>query len=76
MDAATGAGRAFEMSGLAPALGPMTPHAIVGQDQPLIEVYRRRNAWAREVLEPDEDVSLDSVGVTLSRSQVYEEVEF
>ena len=54
----------------------LVEYAIVGQDQPLIEVYRRRNDWAREVLKPDEDLVLEGVGITLARSLVYDEISF
>ena len=51
-------------------------YVIVGQDQPLIEIYRRRNNWTREVLKPDEDLALEGVTITLSQAQVYEEISF
>jgi Uma2 family endonuclease len=54
----------------------LSEYVIVGQDQPLIEIYRRRNNWAREVLKPDEDLALESVTITLSRAQIYEEISF
>jgi len=54
----------------------LSEYVIVGQDQPLIEIYRRRNNWAREVLKPDEDLVLESVTITLSQAQIYEEISF
>jgi Uma2 family endonuclease len=51
-------------------------YAIVHQDQPLIEAYRRGNGWRREALKPGEDLILESVGMSLSQSQVYDEIRF
>ncbi len=54
----------------------LVEYAIIHQDQPLIEAYRRRNDWSREVLKPDQDLVLESVGVTLSQAEVYDEISF
>ena len=54
-------------------ISSLIEYVIVGQDHRLIEIYRRRNGWMREVLKPDEDLVLESVDVTLSQSQIYDE---
>ena len=54
----------------------LSEYVIVAQDQPEIEVYRRRNGWVREVLKPDEALVLEGIGTTLSPSQVYRDIDF
>jgi Uma2 family endonuclease len=54
----------------------LSEYVIVAQDQPEIEVYRRRNGWVREVLKPGEALVLEGIGITLSPSQVYRDIEF
>jgi Uma2 family endonuclease len=51
-------------------------YVIVGQDEPAVEVYRRRADWTRQMLAPTEGLTLESVGITLGRSEIYEGVEF
>jgi Uma2 family endonuclease len=57
-------------------ISSLTDYVIVGQDAPEIEVYRRRNDWAREMLGAEEDLALDGIGATLKRSDIYAGVTF
>jgi Uma2 family endonuclease len=54
----------------------LAEYVIVAQDQPQIEVYRRRDGWVREVVERDQALSLECVGLTLPISEVYRDVGF
>jgi len=54
----------------------LSEYVIVAQDQPEIEIYRRRNGWVREILRPDEALVLEGIGITLSPSQVYRDIDF
>jgi Uma2 family endonuclease len=54
----------------------LAEYVIIAQDQPQIEVYRRRTGWVREVLEPDQVLTLECVGLTLPTSEVYTDVGF
>ncbi len=54
----------------------LAEYAIVAQDQPQIEVYRRRAGWVRELLEPDQALTLECIGLTLPISEVYSDVGF
>jgi Uma2 family endonuclease len=51
-------------------------YVIVGQDEPAIEVYRRRTDWVRQMLRSVDDLTLESFGVTLARSEIYDGVDF
>jgi Uma2 family endonuclease len=57
-------------------ISSLVEYVIVGQDQPSIEVYRRRNNWERETVKASEDLSLESVRGALSHAQVYDEITF
>ena len=46
------------------------------QARPCVEVYRRRTNWAMEVFEPEAEITLESVGVTLPTAVVYRRVSF
>jgi Uma2 family endonuclease len=54
-------------------------YVIIAQDRCHIEVFRRQRAdrWQWEVLtEPNDELRLESVGLTLSLAQVYRRVKF
>jgi Uma2 family endonuclease len=57
-------------------LPSLMEYVLVEQDRRLVEIYRRRSNWWREVIEPDAPLVLESVGVTLSFDQLYYQVEF
>jgi Uma2 family endonuclease len=65
-----------EKLGVCREIPSLQEYVIVGQDRALIEVYRRRSDWAREALSPGEDLLLESLGITMSRSQIYHEIAF
>jgi len=54
----------------------LAEYVIVNQDRPEMEVFRRKNGWAREVLNADMALVLECVGVSLSGEQIYDEVTF
>jgi len=41
-----------------------------------LELFRRRTHWQREFYQRDNTVTLESVGLTLSVSQLYRDIEF
>lgn len=52
---------------------------LIAQDQMLIEVHRysKKGKWQTEILtQPDEQLHLESVGLTLSLAQIYRRVRF
>lgn len=51
-------------------------YVIVEQNRRQVEVYRRRNGWVCEVIEPDQHLVLECLGLTLSMSDIYSDVEF
>lgn len=54
----------------------LVEYVIVEQNRRQVEVYRRRNGWACEVIEPDRPLVLESVALTLSMSDIYSEIDF
>jgi len=54
----------------------LSEYVIVSQDRAGIEVFRRRNGWFREILNADEALVLECLGLTLSGEQIYDEVTF
>ena len=55
-------------------ISSLAEYVIVSQDQPRIEVYRRRSGWTREVLESDAALALECIDLTLPLSEVYRDV--
>ena len=49
-------------------------YLIVEQNQRRVEVYRRRTGWEREVIEPDQPLVLECLGLTLSTSDIYSDI--
>ena len=51
-------------------------YGLLSQDAMELELYRRRTGWKRELYLRDNTVTLESVGLTLSVSQLYRNVAF
>lgn len=51
-------------------------YVLVSQDKPKVEIMRRRTSWAVEELYPGETLLLDSVGLTLPLSEIYQTIDF
>ncbi|MFZ1104802.1 MAG: Uma2 family endonuclease [Hyphomicrobiaceae bacterium] len=51
-------------------------YVIVEQKRHEVEIYRRRNGWVCEVIEPDQPLALECVGLTLSMSDIYSDIDF
>ena len=51
-------------------------YVLVSQDEIKVEVYRRdsNNNWTVEILGKDDDLQLNSVGLTLTMADIYEDV--
>ena len=50
-------------------------YVLVSQDEIKVEVYRRdNNNWTLETLDRDDNLQLDSVGLTLTMADIYEDV--
>ena len=51
-------------------------YVLVSQDEIKVEVYRRddNGNWTVEILGKDDDLQLDSVGLTLTMADIYEDV--
>jgi Uma2 family endonuclease len=55
-------------------LESLQEYVLVDQEQRQIEVYRRTKAgWSADTLSPGDTMSLESIGLTLSLDEVYEE---
>ena len=52
-------------------------YVLVCQDEIKVEIYRRDNQgnWTVETLDKDDDLVLDSVGLTLTMADIYEDVD-
>jgi Uma2 family endonuclease len=50
-------------------------YVIVEQDRRQAQVYHRRNGWACEVTGPDQPLVLECLGLTLSMSDIYSDIE-
>ena len=57
------------------SLQSLMEYVLVAQDVQHLEVYRRRNNWQREDIVPDAQIVLESIGLLLTFSQVYRQVE-
>jgi Uma2 family endonuclease len=51
-------------------------YGLLAQDAVELELFRRRTEWQREFYQRDNTVTLESVGLTLSVSQLYRDIEF
>ena len=58
------------------SLPSLEEYVLVEQDLPLVEILRRRSNWEREILQPDDPIVLESVGLQLTFTQIYRQVEF
>lgn len=56
------------------ALPSLMEYALVAQDEPFLEIYRRRNEWKREEITPDAPIVFESINQTLTFAQVYRQV--
>ena len=57
-------------------LTSLEEYVLVAQDIQRVEIYRRANAWDLELFGENECFCFDSVGLTLTVTEVYEGVEF
>jgi Uma2 family endonuclease len=53
----------------------LVEYVIVEQNLRKAEVYRRRNGWVCEVIEPDQPLVLECLGLTLSMSDIYSGID-
>jgi Uma2 family endonuclease len=51
-------------------------YLLVAQDKPNVEIMRRRTSWAVEELYPDDTLNMESVGLSLSLSDIYNTIRF
>jgi Uma2 family endonuclease len=51
-------------------------YGLLTQDAMELELFRRRTDWQREFYQRDNTVTFESVGLTLSVSQLYRDIEF
>ncbi|MCT7994924.1 Uma2 family endonuclease [Laspinema olomoucense] len=58
------------------SLASLQEYVLVSQDQMQVEVYRRKASgnWEIERLGPDDSLQLNSVGLTLTLTEIYDEV--
>ncbi|MCT7966797.1 Uma2 family endonuclease [Laspinema sp. D1] len=58
------------------SLPSLQEYVLVSQDQMQVEVYRRQTSgnWEFERLGPNDSLELNSVGLTLTRTEIYDEV--
>ena len=58
------------------SLDSLQEYVLVSQDEIKVEIYRRdkNNNWTVETLGKDDDLTLDSVGLTLTMADIYEDV--
>jgi Uma2 family endonuclease len=57
-------------------ISSLVEYGLLAQDAMELELFRRRTDWQREFYQRDNTVTLESVGLTLSVSQLYRDVEF
>ena len=55
-------------------LSSLEEYVLISQDSRRVEVYRRVDNWSLEVIQGDEELSLQSVGLVASLDAVYEDV--
>ena len=58
------------------SLPMLSEYALIEQDVPSVEVFRRRTGWLCEEFGPGASVSFESIGQTLSLEQIYRRVRF
>lgn len=49
-------------------------YVLLEQDFMVVTVYRKADDWKASIYQKDDDVPLDSIGLTLTMKEVYEEV--
>jgi Uma2 family endonuclease len=54
----------------------LSEYGLLAQDTIELELFRRRTDWQREFYQRDNAVTFESIGLTLSVSQLYRDVEF
>ena len=57
-------------------LPSLQEYVLVHQERACVEIYRRRTNWEKEVYEPDTEITLESVGVSLPVAAFYKRVQF
>jgi len=57
-------------------IASLSEYGLLAQDAIELELFRRRTDWQREFYQRDNTVTLESVGLTLSVSQLYRDIEF
>ena len=57
-------------------ISSLLEYALLSQDAIELELFRRRTDWQREFYQRDNTVTLESVGLTLSVSNLYRRVHF
>jgi Uma2 family endonuclease len=63
----------FEGYRLLPSL---QEYVLVQQSKPLVEIFRKRTAWAPETFGPGDDITLESIGLNLPVAEFYRRVIF
>ena len=51
-------------------------YALLSQDEPKLELFRRRSGWEREVFGPDDAVTFESVALSIPLASLYRRVLF
>ena len=59
-----------------PQLPSLREYVIAEQDRRQVEIYRRRDGWVREVLDPAQPLVLECVGLTVSMSEICRDIDF
>ena len=57
-------------------LPSLSEYALIEQDFPRVELFRRINGWQREVYQPDDIVEFQSIHQRLAFDQIYRRVSF
>ena len=57
-------------------LPSLQEYVLIHQERACVEVYRRRAGWEKETFEPDAEITLESVNVTLTVAEFYKRVRF
>lgn len=66
----------YEKMSVYTALPSLSEYVLVEQDFPQAEIFRRRTGWRREILSPDDPISLETIGQTLTFDQIYRRIDF
>ena len=58
------------------SLPMLSEYALIEQDVPRVELYRRRTGWGLETYGPGESVTFESISQTLTLDQIYRRIKF